>query len=368
MNDSTFNPAEEAPHIEKVVLKRLEDAASSEQVEDIRIAELGKKGRISRLLKRLGSLSADERKYAGQQCNALKRRIEAAIVKRASEVRARERDARLQLEQADISLPVSSGASATGRIHPISEVSDEVLAVFAAMGFGVEQGPDIETDYYNFEALNFTDSHPARDMHDTFYFPVREDDLRPLLLRTHTSPVQVRAMERRTPPFYFVAPGRTYRRDSDQTHTPMFHQVEGMAVGEDIHLGHLKWTLEQFLKSFFEVEVELRLRPSFFPFTEPSLEVDVRCSRSGGEIRIGTGDDWLEVVGCGMVHPTVLANCNIDSDRYRGFAFGAGIDRLAMLKYGIPDLRSFFDGDARWLRHYGFPSTHAPSLEGGLSP
>lgn len=368
MKDSLSSPAREATRIEQEVLRRLEQGASNEQVEAIRIAELGRKGRVSLLLKSLGSLPPEQRRLAGQQFNALKNRLEAAILNRVGELHALERDDRLLREQADISLPVSSGAASRGRIHPLSEVGDELLAVFGAMGFGVEQGPDIENEYYNFSALNITDSHPARDMHDTFYLSPREHDAQPRLLRTHTSPVQIRAMERCKPPFRFVAPGRTYRRDSDQTHTPMFHQLEGMAVGEHIHLGHLKWTLEQFLNTFFEVEVKLRLRPSFFPFTEPSFEVDVRCSRMGGEIHIGSGSDWLEVLGCGMVHPAVLANCNIDPDRFQGFAFGAGIDRLAMLKYGIPDLRSFFDGDARWLRHYGFPPTHAPSLEGGLSP
>ena len=368
MNSDNFDPAGQCEALEREIVQQLQGAASTEQVEAIRIAEMGKKGRISALLKRLGGLPPEQRKQAGQQCNALKQRIEAAIAERGRQIHVQERDARLLQEGADVSLPVSAGTAAEGRIHPLSEVGDELLAVFAAMGFGVEQGPDIETEYYNFAALNIGANHPARDMHDTFYFHAAAEGEAPLLLRTHTSPVQIRAMQRRKPPFRFVAPGRTYRRDSDQTHTPMFHQVEGMAVGADIHLGHLKGTLEQFLRVFFEVEVELRLRPSFFPFTEPSLEVDVRCSRAGGEIKIGSGDDWLEVLGCGMVHPRVLANCGIDPQQYQGFAFGAGIDRLAMLKYGIPDLRAFFDGDARWLRHYGFRPSHVASLEGGLAP
>ena len=366
MNDAPHKPST-PQDLQRDILRNLENAASKQEIEDIRIKELGKKGRISQLLKSLGDLPPKQRKQVGQEYNALKQHIEAALQQRASLLHAQERDARLLQESVDVSLPVVAGASAQGRIHPLSEVSDELLAIFANMGFGVEQGPDIETEYYNFTALNIDDAHPARDMHDTFYFPAAGGD-EARLLRTHTSPVQIRAMERLTPPFRFVAPGRVYRRDSDQTHTPMFHQIEGMAVGADIHLGHLKWTLEQFLQIFFEVEVELRLRPSFFPFTEPSLEVDVRCERKGGEIRIGTGGDWLEVLGGGMVHPRVLQNCGIDANAFQGFAFGVGIDRLAMLKYAMPDLRAFFDGDARWLRHYGFSPLHAPSLEGGLAP
>ena len=249
----------------------------------------------------------------------------------------------------------------------MSQVWDEVVAIFADMGFAVEQGPDIESDHYNFTALNFPESHPAREMHDTFYFEPRADGSR-LLLRTHTSPVQVRTMERGKPPFRFICPGRTYRSDSDQTHTPQFHQIEGLVVDETTHMGHLKWTLEEFLRAFFEVEgVELRMRPSFFPFTEPSMEVDVRCARLGNEIRIGEGSDWLEILGCGMVHPNVLRAAGVDPERYQGFAFGMGLDRIAMLKYGIPDLRAFFEADLRWLRHYGFSALDVPTLSGGLS-
>ena len=349
--------------IRREVVASLEAARTAKDIEETRIRELGKNGRISRLLKSLGELPPEQRKAAGQRYNVLKSEIEDLIAESSLALHRRDLEAEINRNTADISLPVTAGAASRGRIHPLSEVSDELLSVFASMGFGVEQGPDIESEYYNFGALNFTDSHPARDMHDTFYLPENRG-----LLRTHTSPVQIRAMERLEPPFRFVAPGRTYRRDSDQTHTPMFHQVEGMAVGEDIHLGHLKWTLRHFLETFFETKVELRFRPSYFPFTEPSLEVDVRCDRIEGEIRIGTGSDWLEVLGCGMVHPKVLRNCKIDPDAFQGFAFGAGIDRLAMLKYGIPDLRSFFDGDVRWIRHYGFSPVHAPTLEGGLAP
>ena len=378
-NGSHADTASQCAALQQEILQRLQSATGTEQVEAIRIAEMGKKGRISTLLKSLGTLPPQQRKHAGRQCNELKTHIEAAIAARAREIHILERDARLQQEQLDVSLPVGAGMAGEGRIHPLSEVGDELLAIFASMGFGVEQGPDIETEYYNFAALNIGANHPARDMHDTFYLQpaTTETPQERHLLRTHTSPVQIRAMERRSPPFRFVAPGRTYRRDSDQTHTPMFHQIEGMAVGADIHLGHLKATLEQFLRMFFEMDVELRLRPSFFPFTEPSLEVDVRCAFQrgvdGGGIKIGSGDDWLEILGCGMVHPRVLSNCGIDAERFQGFAFGAGIDRLAMLKYGIPDLRSFFDGDARWLRHYGFPpSRYDPyevaALGGGQAP
>lgn len=345
------------------VIEKLKTARTAGDIEEIRIREMGKNGRISGLLKSLGDLPPEERRIAGKQYNILKTDVEKAFEEYAAAVRFEARNAEILRNTVDISLPVTAGTASRGRIHPLSEVGDELLAIFASMGFGVEQGPDIESDYYNFEALNITDSHPARDMHDTFYLPENKG-----LLRTHTSPVQIRAMERLEPPFRFVAPGRTYRRDSDQTHTPMFHQVEGMAVSRDIHLGHLKWTLQHFLETFFETEVELRFRPSYFPFTEPSLEVDVRCERIEGEIRIGTGTDWLEVLGCGMVHPKVLNNCGINPDAFQGFAFGAGIDRLAMLKYGIPDLRSFFDGDARWIHHYGFAPLHAPTLEGGLAP
>ena len=354
--------------LKKEIMRQADEAQTSTDIEAVRIRTLGKNGSVTALLKGLGALPAASRKETGQALNALREWSEGVVSARTREVHAREREARLLRERADVGLPVSAGAAAEGRLHPLSEVGDELLAVFAAMGYEVEQGPDIESERYNFAALNIGAHHPARDMHDTFYLPGAGGEDAPTLLRTHTSPVQIRAMERRQPPFRIIAPGRTYRRDSDQTHTPMFHQVEGLVVGEDIHMGHLKGALEQFLEMFFEVKAELRLRPSFFPFTEPSLEVDVRCSRGGGEISIGGGDDWLEILGCGMVHPKVLGNCGIDSQRHQGFAFGIGIDRLAMLKYGIPDLRAFFDGDARWLRHYGFAPAHVPSLEGGLAP
>ena len=255
-----------------------------------------------------------------------------------------------------------------GRVHPITQVIDELTAIFADMGFAVAEGPDIETDDYNFTKLNFPEDHPAREMHDTFFFNPKPDGSR-LLLRTHTSPVQVRTMLTQKPPIRVIIPGRTYRCDSDQTHTPMFHQVEGLVIDKRSHLGHLKWILEEFCKAFFEVDrVGMRFRPSFFPFTEPSLEVDIQCRRDKGEIRFGEGDDWMEILGCGMVHPNVLRNCGLDPDEYQGFAWGMGIDRIAMLKYGMSDLRAFFEADVRWLSHYGFRPLDFPTLAGGLSP
>jgi phenylalanyl-tRNA synthetase alpha chain len=255
----------------------------------------------------------------------------------------------------------------TGRIHPVSQVMDELTAIFADMGFAVAEGPDIETDDLNFTKLNFPEGHPAREMHDTFYFGPKDDGSR-MLLRTHTSPVQIRTMLSQKPPIRVIIPGRTYRSDSDQTHTPMFHQVEGLVIDKGSHLGHLKWILREFCKAFFEVDdVKMRFRPSFFPFTEPSLEVDIQCRRTKDEVRFGEGEDWMEILGCGMVHPNVLRNCGLDPDEYQGFAWGMGIDRIAMLKYGIADLRQMFEGDVRWLSHYGFRPLDMPTLAGGLS-
>ncbi len=274
---------------------------------------------------------------------------------------------RLNTETVDVTLPVREPPAEIGRIHPISQVVDELTAIFADMGFAVAEGPDIETDDYNFTKLNFPESHPARDMHDTFYFNPKPDGSR-LLLRTHTSPVQIRTMLAQKPPIRVIIPGRTYRSDSDQTHTPMFHQVEGLVIDKGSHLGHLKWILQEFCKAFFEVDqVKMRFRPSFFPFTEPSLEVDIQCQRDKGEIRFGEGEDWMEILGCGMVHPNVLRNCRLDPDEYQGFAWGLGMDRIAMLKYGMPDLRPFFEADVRWLAHYGFRPLDFPTLAGGLS-
>lgn len=353
--------------LERDFLAAIADAVEERTLEDVRVAALGKKGRVSELMKGLGGMSPEERKTMGPLLNGLKDRLTDAIAARKAALAEAALETRLSSERIDVTLPVREQALEAGRIHPLTQVWDEVVAVFADMGFTVEQGPDIESDHYNFTALNFPEGHPAREMHDTFYFETRADGTRPLL-RTHTSPVQVRTMERGKPPFRFICPGRTYRCDSDQTHTPQFHQIEGLVVDETTHLGHLKWTLEEFLRAFFEVDgVELRMRPSFFPFTEPSMEVDVRCARLGNEIRIGEGDDWLEILGCGMVHPNVLRAAGVDPDRYQGFAFGMGLDRLAMLKYGIPDLRAFFESDLRWLRHYGFSALDVPTLAGGLS-
>lgn len=357
----------EVEKLEADFLAAIADALEERVLEDVRVAALGKKGRVSELMKSLGGMSPEERKTMGPLLNGLKDRLTDAISARKSALGEAKLEARLAEEKIDVTLPLRESALEAGRIHPLTQVWDEVVAIFADMGFAVEQGPDIESDHYNFTALNFPEGHPAREMHDTFYFEARADGSRPLL-RTHTSPVQVRTMERGKPPFRFVCPGRTYRCDSDQTHTPQFHQIEGVVVDETTHLGHLKWTLEEFLRTFFEVEgVELRMRPSFFPFTEPSMEVDVRCARLGNEIRIGEGDDWLEILGCGMVHPNVLKAAGVDPEHYQGFAFGMGLDRLAMLKYGIPDLRAFFESDLRWLRHYGFSALDVPTLAGGLS-
>jgi len=266
-----------------------------------------------------------------------------------------------------VTLPVREGPLAEGRVHPVSQVTDEITEIFADLGFSIAEGPDIETDFNNFTALNIPPEHPARQDHDTFYFAEGPDGTRPVL-RTHTSPVQIRTMLANTPPLRVIAPGRVYRCDSDQTHTPMFHQVEGLVIDEETHLGHLKWVLEEFCKAFFEVpEVKMRFRASHFPFTEPSMEVDIGYAKVGDEIRIGEGDQWLEILGCGMVHPNVLKAVNLDPKKYQGFAFGVGIDRLTMLKYGMPDLRAFFAGDLRWLKHYGFPPLSVPTLAGGLS-
>ena len=342
-------------------------APDESAIEAVRVAALGKKGSVSALLATLGRMSPDERKVRGAAINRLKDTLVAALDARRGVLREAALDARLARETIDVTLPTPPGPLEGGRIHPITQVMDEVAVIFADMGFSVAEGPDIETDDLNFTKLNFPPDHPARDMHDTFFFEPGADGARKLL-RTHTSPVQVRTMLAQQPPIRIICPGRTYRCDSDQTHTPMFHQVEGLVIDRQAHLGNLKWVLEEFCKAFFEVEaVTMRFRPSFFPFTEPSMEVDIRCSRKGGEIRLGEGDDWLEILGCGMVHPNVLTACGIDPDVYQGFAWGMGIDRIAMLKYGMPDLRAFFENDVRWLNHYGFRPLDMPSLLAGLS-
>ena len=353
--------------LETELLTAVANANDEPALEAVRVASLGRSGSISALLKTLGTMSPEARKEQGALINGLKDRVTAAITARKEALKKLALDQRLNTETLDVTLPVSEPPAELGRIHPISQAVDELTAIFADMGFAIAEGPDIETDDYNFTKLNFAEGHPARDMHDTFYFNPKPDGSR-LLLRTHTSPVQIRTMLAQKPPIRVIIPGRTYRSDSDQTHTPMFHQVEGLVIDKSSHLGHLKWILQEFCKAFFEVDhVKMRFRPSFFPFTEPSLEVDIQCRRDKGEIRFGEGDDWMEILGCGMVHPNVLRNCGLDPDEYQGFAWGLGIDRIAMLKYGMPDLRAFFEADVRWLSHYGFRPLDFPTLAGGLS-
>jgi phenylalanyl-tRNA synthetase alpha chain len=357
----------EIAQIEQQIVAEIAAAADEAALERVRVSALGKSGSVSTLLRTLGSMKPEERKEKGPLINGLKERVGAAIAARKQALASAALDARLNTETIDVTLPVRESPAEIGRVHPITQVIDELTAIFAEMGFSVAEGPDIETDDLNFTKLNIPEDHPARDMHDTFFFNPKPDGSR-LVLRTHTSPVQIRTMLSQKPPIRVIIPGRTYRVDSDQTHTPMFHQVEGLVIDETSHLGHLKWILEEFCKAFFEVgEVKMRFRPSFFPFTEPSLEVDIQCRREKGEIRFGEGDDWMEILGCGMVHPNVLSNCGLDPKRYQGFAWGLGIDRIAMLKYGMPDLRPFFEADMRWLSHYGFRPLDFPTLAGGLS-
>ncbi len=353
--------------LEAEVLAAIDTAGTEADLETVRVAVLGKKGSVSALLATLGRMAPDERKAKGVAFNLLKDRVTEALGRRRGVLQSEALTARLRAETLDVTLPVRDEAIATGRLHPISQVTDEITAIFADMGFSIAEGPDIETDFYNFTALNFPVGHPAREMHDTFFFAPKPDGER-RVLRTHTSPVQIRTMQAQKPPIRVVCPGRTYRCDSDQTHTPMFHQVEGLVIDKKANLANLKWVLEEFCRAFFEVEqVRMRFRPSFFPFTEPSMEVDIQCSRKGDEIRFGEGEDWLEILGCGMVHPNVLRHCGIDPDEYQGFAWGMGIDRIAMLKYGMPDLRPFFEADVRWLSHYGFRPLDMPTLAGGLT-
>jgi phenylalanyl-tRNA synthetase alpha chain len=353
--------------LEADTLSAVAAAKDDAALEGVRVSALGKKGTVSELLKTLGTMTPDERKEKGPLINGLKDAVNDAIAKKRDEIKRAAMSAQLAADKVDVTLPVQAALADRGRIHPVSQVIDEITAIFADMGFSVAEGPDVETDFYNFTALNFPPGHPAREMHDTFFFNPKPDGER-LLLRTHTSPVQIRTMQAQKPPIKVIIPGRTYRNDSDQTHTPMFHQVEGLVIDKSSHLGHLKWILEEFCKAFFEVpQVQMRFRPSFFPFTEPSMEVDIQCDRRGGEVRFGEGNDWLEILGCGMVHPNVLRNVGLDPDEYQGFAWGMGIDRIAMLKYGMPDLRAFFEADVRWLKHYGFRPLDFPTLAGGLS-
>ncbi len=351
--------------LEQELTAKIAGAETEAALEDVRVAALGKKGVVSEQMKTLGKMSPEKRKEMGPALNGLKTRIAEAIEAKKTKLEDAALDARLATEKVDITLPVAPDVK--GKIHPVSQATEEIIAIFSAMGFDVVEGPDIEDDFHNFTALNFPEDHPAREMHDTFFFEPKEDGSR-MLLRTHTSPVQIRTMMNEKPPIRIVIPGRTFRCDSDQTHTPMFHQVEGLVIDHETHMGHLKGTLEAFAKAFFEVDtVKTRFRPHFFPFTEPSAEMDIGYERVGNEIRIGQGDKWMEILGCGMVHPNVLKNCGLDPDEYQGFAFGLGIDRVAMLKYGIPDLRDFFAADARWLEHYGFDALDQPSLWAGLS-
>ena len=348
-------------------LTQIAAAADEAALEAIRLAAVGKKGEIALKMRELGKMTAEERQVAGPALNALKNEVNSAIAAKKAALANAALDERLRSEWLDVTLPARHARQ--GSIHPISQVTEEVTAIFADMGFSVAEGPQVETDWYNFDALNIPGHHPARAEMDTFYMARAEgDDRPPHVLRTHTSPVQIRSMEKQGAPIRVICPGRVYRADYDQTHTPMFHQVEGLAIDTDISMANLKWCLEEFVKAFFEVDdVELRFRASHFPFTEPSAEVDIRCSWEGGQLKVGEGDDWLEILGSGMVHPKVLQAGGIDPSVYQGFAFGVGIDRIAMLKYGIPDLRAFFDSDLRWLRNYGFASLDAPSLHAGLS-
>ena len=356
---------------------RIDASADLAALEEARVAMLGKSGTVTLLARTLGGLSLEDRKTLGPQINQMRDRLAARIEARKSELEAAELEARLAAERVDLSLPAPPRRR--GGVHPTLQVMDEMVSIFADMGFGVAEGPDIETDFNNFTALNFPPKHPAREMHDTFFLPPDANGERKVL-RTHTSPVQVRVMNRtneklpawiasgQEPPIRIIIPGRTFRQDSDQTHTPMFHQIEGLVIDKGIHMGHLKWTLETFIARFFETDrVTTRFRPHHFPFTEPSAEMDVKCDRSGGEVRIGEGEDWLEILGCGMVHPNVLRNCGLDPEVWQGFAFGCGVDRLGVLKYGMPDLRDMFAADVRWLAHYGFSAFAAPNSASGLS-
>jgi phenylalanyl-tRNA synthetase alpha chain len=342
-------------------------AGDEAALEDLRVAAVGKKGEISLKMRELGKMSPEERQVAGPSLNALKDEINAALAAKKAALADVALEERLKTEWLDVTLP--GRPMRRGTIHPVSQVMEEITAIFADLGFSVAEGPQIDSDWYNFDALNIPSHHPARAEMDTFYMHRAEgDDRPPHVLRTHTSPVQIRHMEAHGAPCRIIAPGRVYRADYDQTHTPMFHQVEGLAIDRDISMANLKWVLEEFVKAYFEVDhVELRFRASHFPFTEPSAEVDIQCSWEGGVLKVGEGDDWLEILGSGMVHPQVLKNSGVDPDEWQGFAFGMGIDRIAMLKYGIPDLRAFFDSDLRWLRHYGFAALDVPTTAAGLS-
>ena len=351
--------------VETDIIATISGIESLDDLDALRVAELGKKGRVTGLMKQLGGMSPDERKVMGPRLNQLKTNLTTAIEARKAILETAALERQLKAEQIDLTLPAPP--EPVGALHPVMQVFEELSAIFGDMGFTVAEGPDIEDDWHNFTALNFPAGHPARETHDTFFFSPQGDNLAKVL-RTHTSPVQIRTMTENKPPIRIIAPGRVYRNDWDATHTPMFHQIEGLVVEKGIHMGHLKGCLIDFVKAFFEVDtVEARFRPHFFPFTEPSAEMDVKCDRSGGTVKIGQGEYWLEVLGSGMIHPNVLRNCGIDPDEYQGFAFGLGVDRLAMLKYGMPDLRPYFEADQSWTRHYGFKPWLTPSISGGLS-
>jgi phenylalanyl-tRNA synthetase alpha chain len=351
--------------LEQQILTEIDAAPDEAGLEAVRVASLGKKGSISGRMKALGEMDPEARREAGALLNLLKDRVGAAIAARKAALQEAALEQRLTAEKIDVTLPVRPQLQ--GTVHPVSQVWEEVVQIFGDLGFAVAEGPHIEDDFNNFTALNIPPEHPARQEHDTFYFNEKADGSR-MLLRTHTSPVQIRAMLSSQPPIRIIAPGRTYRCDSDMTHTPMFNQIEGLVIDATTHLGHLKWVLAEFCRSFFEVDdVKMRFRASHFPFTEPSMEVDINCSWEGGQVKIGQGTGWLEILGSGMVHPNVIRSGGLDPERYQGYAFGMGLDRIAMLKYGIPDLRAFFEADLRWLRHYGFKSLQVPTLAGGLS-
>jgi phenylalanyl-tRNA synthetase alpha chain len=351
--------------LETETLAQVEAAADEAALEAVRVAALGKKGTISEQMKGLGAMSPDERKSFGAALNTIKDKVTEAISIRKAALADAALNERLVRERIDVTLPVRG--ELRGTVHPVSQVWEEVVQIFGDLGFSVAEGPHIEDDFHNFDALNMPPEHPARQEHDTFYFHEKPDGTR-MVLRTHTSPVQIRTMKAQQPPIRIIAPGRTFRSDSDMTHTPMFNQVEALVLDENTHMGHLKWVLHEFCKAFFEVnDVKMRFRASHFPFTEPSMEVDIQCSWKDGQVKIGEGDSWLEILGSGMVHPNVIKAGGLDPNKVQGFAFGMGIDRIAMLKYGIPDLRAFFESDLRWLRHYGFKSLQVPTLAGGLS-
>ena len=343
--------------------RRIAEAGDASALEALRVAALGKAGEVTALLKTMGALSPEERQERGPRIHALREAVTSALAAKKDELESADLERRLAAERVDLSLP--SREAPRGSVHPVSQVMDELTEIFADLGFAVAEGPEIEDDWHNFTALNIPETHPARAMHDTFY--VAGEGAAPMVLRTHTSPVQIRTMQSTPPPIRIIAPGRVYRSDSDATHTPMFHQIEGLVIDRGIHMGHLKWTLETFLKAFFERDdVVLRLRPSYFPFTEPSAEVDVGWSIEKGRRVVGGSEGWMEVLGSGMVHPRVIAACGLDPEEWQGFAFGTGVDRLAMLKYGMDDLRAFFDGDLRWMKHYGFSFLDVPTLSGGV--